>query len=178
MKKLIVSLSIVLPILVVGAIGLDQSNGFLAGDGHARTHDFPVKATGFKVDISDPTADGARTVHVAVPVDGIDTGRSMRNFHLKMSMLNASKYPEITFDAVTKAKLTAGNTVLEGNLTINGVSNPHQIDIELSNDNGQLIASGETTIVLSEFNLPLVGMGPMKLLDHVEMTFNIEVPTE
>lgn len=173
MRKLIRAILVTLPLLVIAAIGINQSTGVIAGEGHARTHDFQVTATTFNLDISDPDAAGLRSIHLSVPVKDIDTGRRMRNFHMTRFMLKAKKYPEITFDAKTDVPLTPGQINLNGKLTINGISKSHDLVILLSDESGALVASGETVITLSDYNLPLAGMGPMKVLDHVEMAFNI-----
>lgn len=177
MKHLITALLFTIPLFVLGAIGINQSNGVVAGEGHARTHDFYVKANTFNLEISDPDSAGVRFVQVSVPVKDIDTGRSLRNIHMRMSILKAKKYPEITFTANTKAPLAPGQITLNGLLTINAIAKTHELTIALVKEAGKLVASGETVILLSDYDLPLVGMGPMKLLNRVEMAFNITIPS-
>lgn len=168
-------LTFLLPVFIVGALTLTHENGILAGTGYTRTHDFPVTATEFDITISDPDEQGIRTVDVTVPVKAIDTGRSLRNFHLTLSMLDAETYPEVTYHATTDAPLAPGLLTLDGELTINGVTKSHPLELTLVNEGAALFARGDTRLALTEFELPLVGMGPMKLLDKVDFSFDIEV---
>jgi len=176
MKKLIYSAIFILPLLAMAAFTLNHSAGVLAGDGHARTHSFPVTATEFELEISDPDPTGYRQIQMTVPVNKIDTGIGMRNTHMRKSMFDTKKYPNIIFVAKSDAQLSNAQKTLNGTLTINGVSQPHTLNINLSNISGQWVAAGETVISLTDYNLPHVGMGLMKVLDEVEMAFNITLP--
>ncbi|MFQ6611708.1 MAG: YceI family protein [Fidelibacterota bacterium] len=174
--KTIAITSLLLPALVVGALVMSQSNGTLSGEGHARTHDFPVIAQTFDINISDQNETGNRTITVTVPVKDITTTIGMRNMHMRTSMFDVKNYPDITFSANFNYPLHAGNYVLDGALTINGVEKPHSLKVKLVNEDGALKATGSTKITLSDYDLPMPGMGPMKVLDHVEMTFDVNVP--
>jgi len=175
MKKQLALLIITLPLLMLAAIELNQSNGVLSGEGHARTHDFEVTAKTFNLDIGDLNENGTRQINVSIPVKDMDTGISMRNIHMRSSMFNTKEYPDITFSASTDANLSPGKILLSGTLSINGISRPHDLTVNLSNVSGELVAEGETTITPTNFDLPLVGMGPMKVLDEVNMSFKVVV---
>ncbi|MFQ6678202.1 MAG: YceI family protein [Fidelibacterota bacterium] len=178
MKKIIITTLLILPLMVASAIVLNQSAGILAGEGHARTHDFTVTATSYDLDISDTDTNGERSIKLTVPVKDIDTGIGMRNTHMRTSMFDQKNNPNIIFTANTDAELAVGSVDLNGVLTINGVSKAHVLNITIENNSNDLIASGQTEIILTEFDLPLVGMGPMKILDHVDMAFNIILPKQ
>jgi len=178
MKKTITSILLILPLILLSAIILDETTGVLAGEGHARTHDFTVTATHFNLSISEPNQNGARSIKMVVPVKDIDTGIGMRNTHMRTSMFNLKENPDIIFTAKSNSSLAVGNVSLNGSLTINGVTNSHILQLTISDNSGKLVASGKTTISLGAYDLPLVGMGPMKLLDQVDMAFSIPLPNK
>ena len=164
--------------MVMAAIVINQSTGVLAGEGHARTHSFSVTAKTFDLKISNPDASGNRSIQMTVPVKDIDTGIGMRNTHMTMSMFDVKENPDIIFVVKSATELAVGRITLNGTLTINGVTKSHVLNIDLSDESGEWVATGETVISLTDYNLPLVGMGLMKLLDQVEMAFNIVLPDE
>jgi len=178
MKKLLISTLFTLPLILLSAIVVNQTSGVLGGKGYARTHDFVVTATQFNLSISEPNENGVRSIKLIVPVKEIDTGIGMRNTHMRTSMFDMKKNPDIIFTAKTTASLTAGEVILNGALTINGVTNNHELHITVSENAGDLVAIGKTTISLENYDLPLLGMGPMKLLDQVDMAFNIVLPNK
>jgi len=162
-----------MPVLLAAALSLTQSQGFLSGTGYARTHTFPVIAQVFNVEVSDPDADGIRSITVVIPVENLSTNIGMRNIHMRTSVFNGKEFPDVFFRAKTAAPLEPGNVTLDGTLTINGIDQPHALAVELKRVDGELHAIGTTLIQPTKFGLPLVGMGPMKVLDKVEMSFDI-----
>jgi len=178
MKKLIITTLVTLPLIVFSAIIINQSAGMLEGEGHAKSHSFSVTAKSFDLNIGDLDANGYRTITMTVPVKEIDTGNGMRNTHMRMSMFDIKKNPDIVFTAKSSAKLTAGKVSLDGTLTINGVTKPHVLTFVLNDKSGDWVASGMTNISLTAYDLPHVGMGPMKIQDQVDMAFNISLPNE
>ncbi len=175
LKALILS-SLLLPIVAMAALVLNQQFGTLSGQGHARTHDFPVIAQIFDITISDPDSNGFRTLKVIVPINDITTHLGLRNAHMRASMFDTKQYPNIVFTATSNKPIEAGDYVLDGMLSINGVTKPHQLEVTLEASDGKLIATGSTVVTPSDFELPLPGMGPMKVLDRVELAYNVEVP--
>ncbi len=172
-KRTIILGGLLLPVLLAAALNLTQSQGIISGTGFARTHTFPVIARTFVVDITDPDQNGSRTITVTVPVNHLSTNIGMRNFHMRTSVFNGKEYPDVVFKAQTDAPLEPGLVTLNGTLTINGIEQPQVLDVELKTVEGSLHAIGTTLIQPTKFGMPLVGMGPMKLLDKVEMSFDI-----
>ena len=79
----------------------------------------------------DPTAVGdSITVHLEVDLASLDTGKKMRNQHMRENHLETSKYPKAVFDGAAVlspagAKLEAGHPTafqIEGTFTLHGVS--------------------------------------------------------
>jgi polyisoprenoid-binding protein YceI len=174
--KTILMTGLLLPALVVGALVINQTQGTLSGEGHARTHDFPVIAQTFDIQITDPSDAGVRSLLVTVPVKDISTNIGLRNMHMRASMFDIKEYPNIIYSAEFNYPFQPGEYTLNGTLTINGVERPHELTVTLVNEDGTLKATGSTRITLSEFDLSRPGMGPMKVLDHVEMSFDVSVP--
>jgi polyisoprenoid-binding protein YceI len=174
LKNIILTMILILPMMAWSDITITEANGTFAGLGHARSHDFPVEAQIFTVKVSDADTSGMRSVYVEVSVNDLHTGNGMRDTHMRMSILDRKKHPLITFKAdVELGELAAGIFSLPGSLQVNGVSKPYNLDLNLKQDNSQWFATGTFQIIPSDFGLPLVGMGPMKLLDKVDLDLNV-----
>jgi len=79
----------------------------------------------------DPTAVGdSITVHLEVDLASLDTGKKMRNEHMRENHLETDKYPKASFDGAAVlspagAKLDPGKTIafqIEGTFALHGVS--------------------------------------------------------
>ena len=79
----------------------------------------------------DPTAVGdSITVHLEVDLASLDTGKKMRNEHMRENHLETDKYPKAIFDGAAVlspagAKLDPGKTIafqIEGTFALHGVS--------------------------------------------------------
>ena len=163
-----------LPLLSWANIIITEANGTFEGLGHARTHDFPVVARIFTVAVSDADTSGNRTVSVEVSVNDLHTGNAMRDSHMRMSVLDRKKHPMITFKSTLNLpELMAGDVSLSGNLQVNGITKPYTLMLNLQQLSGKWNATGSFLIVPTDFDLPLVGMGPMKVLDKVDLNLNV-----
>ena len=169
-------LLLALPLMLTAQVQLSQANGTIAGTGHARTHDFPVILEEFTITVSALDDAGYRTIEVTVPVKQITTESGMRDTHMKTSMFKPKKYPNIVYRATTMADLTPGSGILSGQLTIRDVTHDLDLDVQVSELDMAIHVTGSFVIVPTEYDLPLVGMGPMKVLDHIELDFDITVP--
>ncbi len=165
-----------LPALLSAQVQLSHANGTIAGQGHAKTHDFPVILKEFTISISAPDEAGYRDVVVNIPVKKITTKIGMRNMHMKSSMFKPKKFPEIIYRARTNSDLAPGSGILSGQLTIKDSTRDLDIAVTVSDSANGLHVTGRLVIVPTEFDLPLVGMGPMKVQDSVELDFDITVP--
>ncbi len=174
LKNLIAMTIIILPLLSWANITITEANGSFEGLGHARTHDFPVEARIFTVTVSNADTSGNRTVSVEVSVNDLHTGNGMRDSHMRMSVLDRKKHPLITFESkVFLPALKAGEVSLGGNLQVNGITKPYTLKLNLKQSSGKWNATGSFLIVPTDFDLPLVGMGPMKLLDKVNLNLDV-----
>ncbi|MCF7802396.1 MAG: YceI family protein [Candidatus Marinimicrobia bacterium] len=164
---------LILPMLSWGGINLDEGNGTLAGLGHARSHDFPVVAHAFKLTTSDPDSQGVRQVKLTVPVESITTENFMRNAHMRMAMFNG-EFPLITYRAeILLPRIAAGDYDLAGVLSINGIERPYIFTITVTPVGEGWHATGTFLIKPTDFDMALPGMGPMKVLDKVDLVLDL-----
>ncbi|MBT4131282.1 MAG: YceI family protein [Candidatus Marinimicrobia bacterium] len=174
LKNLITMIITILPLLGWANFTITEANGSFEGLGHARTHDFPVEARIFTVAVSDADTSGNRTVSVEVSVNDLHTGNAMRDTHMRMSVLDRKKHPLITFKSdVFLPELHAGDVALAGILQVNGITKPYTLNLDLKHSSGKWNATGSFLIVPTDFDLPLVGMGPMKVLDKVNLNLDV-----
>ncbi|MBT4034939.1 MAG: YceI family protein [Candidatus Marinimicrobia bacterium] len=174
LNNLIAMTITILPLLSWANITITEANGSFEGLGHARTHDFPVEARIFTVSVSDADTSGNRTVNVEVSVNDLHTGNAMRDTHMRMSVLDRKKHPLITFKSdVNLPELKDGAVSLAGNLQVNGITKPFTLMLDLKQSAGKWNATGSFLIVPTDFDLPLVGMGPMKVLDKVNLNLDV-----
>ncbi len=166
------------PTTVIGAIAISQAAGSLEGTGITPTHDFPVTATLFDIDISDPDAKGYRTIEVSVPVEAIDTDNGGRDSHMRGTIFDG--YQEagksaVVFQARTDTPLEAGSVQLDGRLSIVGQARPVTVTATISGTD-PLRAQGSATINLDDWGIKTPGFGPMKVNPEVTMGFDVELP--
>jgi len=174
LRNTIILLTMILPIMGWSDIVITEANGTFGGLGHARTHDFPVEAEIFTVRVSDPDTSGIREVNVEVSVNDLETGNAMRTSHMRMSVLDRKKHPLITFKSeIQLAEVMAGEVTLAGKLQVNGVIKPYTLILRLTQDSDKWRATGTVQIIPTDFGLPLVGMGPMKVLDNVDLNLDV-----
>ena len=81
------------------------------------------------VETEDDTFKNA-TVKATLQTDSVDTNNADRDTHLKSAeFFNAEAHPEITFESDSL------NSGITGNLTINGVTKPVQLDVDFGGIN-------------------------------------------
>ncbi|MDX2195968.1 MAG: YceI family protein [Cytophagales bacterium] len=74
----------------------------------------------------------AATVDVTIDVASVSTNQSDRDAHLKKDdMFDAAKFPNITFKSTSFKKVADKKYVIEGNITIKGVTKPAKLDATL-----------------------------------------------
>ncbi len=171
--KTVFAMLVLAPALSWAGITINAGNGTLEGQGHARTHNFPVIAKQFTITISDPDNSGSRSIQVSLKVKELTTNNFLRNAHMRMAVFNGD-YPEITYTAsLNLTVIQAGEYVLNGTLTINGKARPYPLKINLQPTGSQWHATGEFLIKLTDFDIALPGMGPMKVLDKVNLNLDV-----
>jgi polyisoprenoid-binding protein YceI len=121
------------------------------------------------------------TVTATIDVSGVDTGEDPRNNHLKTpDFFDVAKFPTATFTSTSVAKNGSG-LVVNGNLTLHGVTQPVVLTVEGPNgpvtgmDHKQHSGfSATTTISRSAFGIgtkfPAAIVG-----DEVKLTIELDV---
>jgi len=174
MKNILLTMIMILPLMAWSNTIITEANGTFTGLGHARSHNFPLEARIFTIKVSDADTSGMRSIDVEVSVNDLHTGNGMRDTHMRMSILDKKKHPMILFTSVVMMpEFQAGAVSLPGKLEVNGITKAYDLKLNLKNDSGKWLATGSFLIVPTDFDLPLVGMGPMKLLDKVELDLDV-----
>ena len=82
----------------------------------------------FEYDQNNP---GRASVQVEIETASIDSNHAERDKHLRgEDFLHVDKYPKARFESIAFKENGDGSAVLEGNLTLHGVTNPVVIDVE------------------------------------------------
>jgi polyisoprenoid-binding protein YceI len=81
----------------------------------------------------DPAAPDKGSIELRIPAASIDTGDERRDGHLRSAdFLDAENHPEIVFTS-TKVRTSGKDTfVVDGDLTIRGVTKPASVNVELA----------------------------------------------
>ena len=127
--------------------------------------------------------DGTPSVHAEIDVTSLNTGNEQRDGHIKSAdFFDVEHYPVATF-ASTSVRANGEAYLLDGNLTIKGVTKPVSLDLEfngVSPGQGYGAVSGyEASVVLNrkdfgiDIDLPLETGGAV-VGDKVTITLNIE----
>lgn len=91
-------------------------------EGKFKTYNGTISAA--KPDLTDAVID------FTVDVNSIDTDNDMRDKHLiAADFFDAEKYPKMTFKSTSLKKVSGNKYVLNGNLTIHGITKPAKFDV-------------------------------------------------
>ncbi|MBC8054030.1 MAG: YceI family protein [Sphingobacteriaceae bacterium] len=91
-------------------------------EGKFKTYEGSISAA--KPDLTDAVID------FAIDVNSIDTDNDMRDKHLiAPDFFDAAKYPKMTFKSTSFKKVSGNKYVLNGNLTIHGITKPAKFDV-------------------------------------------------
>jgi polyisoprenoid-binding protein YceI len=79
----------------------------------------------------DEKAPEKSAIEVTIKTASVDSNHAERDKHLRSDdFLHVDKYPEAKFVSTSYSQAEDGTGVLKGNLTLNGVTKPVQIDVE------------------------------------------------
>jgi polyisoprenoid-binding protein YceI len=118
------------------------------------------------------------SVEVTIKTSSVDSNHAERDKHLRSDdFLNVAKYPEAKFVSTGYSQDKDGNGVLKGNLTLNGVTKPLEIDVEFigAGDDpwgGYRVGfEGTTRFAMADFGI-VKELGPKS--KDVEMILSVE----
>ena len=81
----------------------------------------------------DPAAPEKGSVELRIPAASIDTGDEKRDGHLRSAdFLDAQNYPDIVFKSTTVKRSGPDAFVVDGDLTIRGITKPATVNVELA----------------------------------------------
>jgi polyisoprenoid-binding protein YceI len=127
--------------------------------------------------------DGVPSVNAEITVDSVNTNNEQRDAHIKSADFFAVEdYPTATFTS-TKVRDNGGHYVLDGDLTLKGVTKPVSLDLEYHGVNPGMgqgeVAGFEASVVLNrkdfgiDIDMPLEA-GGVVVGDKVTVTLEIE----
>ncbi len=118
------------------------------------------------------------SVEVTIKTSSVDSNHAERDKHLRSDdFLNVAKYPEAKFISTGYTQDKDGNGVLKGNLTLNGVTKPLEIEVEFigAGDDpwgGYRVGfEGTTRFAMADFGI-VKDLGPKS--KDVEMMLSVE----
>jgi polyisoprenoid-binding protein YceI len=123
------------------------------------------------------------SVTLKVDPAAMATGNGIRDRKMRNSHLEVAKYPAIEFQSTSvqpaegaeAGPLAPGATrkaVVEGRLTLHGVTRTLRIPVVIGYDRGLLTADGTIAFTLSEFQIPIPKVLWIVLDDKVTVTFH------
>lgn len=125
----------------------------------------------------DPEKPEASSANVTIKTQSVDSNHAERDKHLRSGdFLNADKFPEATFKS-TKFDPSEDKAVLEGDLTLNGVTKPVTIDVTIGGSGkdpwgGERIGfKGTTSIAMADYGIDF-NLGPAS--KNVDLTLYVE----
>jgi len=119
--------------------------------------DFPDFTGSFTYDAENP---GASKVDVSIDTASVDTRHAKRNVHIRSAdFLDVKKYPKASFVSTSYEESGNGNAVLNGDLTLHGVTKPVALEVTKIGEgkdpwgNYRAGFEGSTTITMSDFGM-------------------------
>jgi polyisoprenoid-binding protein YceI len=159
------------------------ASGMLAALGHNPT--IAVRDFAGEADL-DPSAPENASLRIQVRADSLEVTDDIKNKDRKeiestmnQKVLESEKYPAITFEsAATSAnKLSEGRfqVSLNGTLSLHGMTGKVPVTSQVTFLGDMLRASGEFSLLQSNYGIPLVSVagGGLKLKDELKFAFDI-----
>lgn len=159
------------------------ASGFLSALGHNPV--ISVRSFTGTAEVADDTLEGA-TSHFSVKADSLnvendigDKDRKEMQRAMQEEVLEAKQFPEITYEC---SRISGDRTcngqftfVLEGDLTLHGVTRNEPISGRAFVTGDMLRASGEFVLHLSDYQIKPVSAvgGGLKLKDELKITFDV-----
>ena len=129
----------------------------------------------FSYDEKNPSA---AKVSITIDTSSIDTNHAERDKHLRSAdFLDVDKYPQAKFESTAFNELGNGKALLQGNLTLHGVTRPVDIQVEHTGHGPDPWGgyrrgfSGTTKLTLKDYNINY-NLGPNS--KEVELFLSIE----
>jgi polyisoprenoid-binding protein YceI len=182
-----------LPGTAVGRYLLDKSSSrftvraFASGMLSAMGHNPTIAIRDFTGEVNFDPADPAKaSLRMQIRADSLEVTDDIKSKDRKemesamnQQVLESAKYPSIIFEsaAVSVAQLSEGRfqVPMDGNLSLRGVTRRLPVTAQVTLLGDMLRASGEFSILQSDYGVPLVSVagGALKLKDELKFNFDI-----
>lgn len=137
--------------------------------------EFPDLDGRFTYDVSDPSV---ASVEIEVETGTVETHHARRNVHIRSEdFLHVEEFPTARFVSTSYEETGGGSGILEGNLTLRGVTRPITLEIQRVGEGEDPWGSyragfeGTTTITMADFGMDY-NLGPASRT--AEIYFSIE----
>jgi polyisoprenoid-binding protein YceI len=134
----------------------------------------------------DPAATGQASLRLQIRADSLEVTNDISSKDRKEiegmmneKVLESSKYATIVFESAEASANQLGEgryrIVMNGNLSLHGVTRRLPVTAQVTVTGDMLRASGEFSILQSDYGIPLVSVagGALKLKDDLKFTFDI-----
>jgi polyisoprenoid-binding protein YceI len=159
------------------------ATGLLASFGHNPTISIPDIEGEVSLDSEAIERSSVRlTIHadaLAATGDMSDKDRNEINRKMHEEVLESDSYPGIAFESTHGSASQTGEgqywVALNGQLTLHGVTRPHAVSGRVSLEGDTLRATGEFSVLLSDYEIRPVSAvgGAVKLKDEIKLSFTI-----
>ncbi|HEV8148153.1 MAG TPA: YceI family protein [Bryobacteraceae bacterium] len=156
---------------------LVYKTGLMKGKTHSFL--FPHYKATLTYDAQAPERSQVRLSIETAPVQLTDTWLSAKDFQkvqdfARKDMLNAERYPSMTFDSLSVSAAAAGEFEVKGTLSIRNVGKPATIRVKIEpRSDGTLRFTGESKIKLTDYGLkpPSAALGTIGTKDEMDVKF-------
>ena len=177
----------------VGHYVLDKSasrftlRAFAGGMLSAMGHNPTIAIRDFTGEVNfDPAEPGKGTLRLQIRADSLEVTDDIKSADrkemesaMKQQVLQSAQYPNITFDAAvaSASQLSEGRfqVALNGTLSLRGATGRAPVTAQVTLLGDMLRASGEFSILQTDYGIPLVSVagGALKLKDELKFSFDI-----
>ena len=162
----------------------NASNGSISVDGTSNVHDWTLKAENFTVRVNIVKENNTPTLKdlsLSLVVESLKSGKSAMDKNTYKA-LNSSKHKNIVFKqtkliSVKQASAGSYNVVVQGNLTINGVTKAINLGFQLKEIGGGYSLVRSHKINTPQYNVEPVSalLGTVKTGADVEIKYNLNL---
>jgi polyisoprenoid-binding protein YceI len=155
------------------------AGGLLSGLGHNPIVAIPDFAGEAHWDPGEPQKAALRvtirTASLAVQNDMSDKDRREIQRAMRDDVLEIDKYPEIVYESAAVTPNPGGRVMIDGNLTLHGVTRREQVTAQLAVTGEMLRAFGDFTIRQTDYQIKLASAlgGALKMKDELKFSFDI-----
>jgi polyisoprenoid-binding protein YceI len=156
---------------ILSAVGHNPTLGIRNFNGDVHFSPEVLQGSGFHL--------GVRAASLSVQDDVSDKDRREIERLMNEQVLEVAKYPEIIYEApvisITKLGDSLYSAVLDGNLTLHGVSCRQQVTARIAVFGTMLRASGDFTLKQTDYQIKLISVagGAIKLKDELKLSFEM-----